>query len=69
MVNNTKDKNRSQSTDQFTHPPTGRYTCNEYRQEMILVGLKKRLATSNLTEKEREALKEEIDQFEKDIGL
>ena len=68
-MNNTKDKNRSQSTNQFAHPPTGKYTCDAYRQEMILLGLKKRLATSNLTGKEREALKEEIDQFEKDIGL
>lgn len=36
------------------------YGCRDYRQEMILVGLHERLRRENLSEKERQALEEEI---------
>lgn len=36
------------------------YTCNEYRMEMILLALEKRLAKPDLSETEKQSLKEEI---------
>ena len=45
------------------------YTCNDYREEMILLGLKKRLASPDITEKEKQELIEKIREFEKSIGL
>ncbi|MDJ0809488.1 MAG: hypothetical protein QNJ48_04215 [Desulfobacterales bacterium] len=44
-----------------TKPP---YGCRDYRQEMILVGLHRRLSQENLSEEERRALEEEIRQIE-----
>ena len=41
-----------------TKPNT--YTCKEYREEMILAGLKKRLSQSGLSENERSEVEREI---------
>ncbi|MDA3916735.1 MAG: hypothetical protein PF690_07155 [Deltaproteobacteria bacterium] len=46
-----------------------KYTCNEYREEMILLGLQKRLASGDLTSKERENLLREIAEVEKQMGI
>lgn len=46
-----------------------RYGCSDYRREMILVGLKKRLAAPGLTERERESLESEIEKLEKEMSL
>ncbi len=46
-----------------------KYTCTDYRKEMILLSLKLRLRQENLTEKERAALLEEIRKLEQAIGL
>jgi len=46
-----------------------KYTCNEYREEMILLGLQKRLASEELTSKERENLLREIAEVEKKMGI
>jgi hypothetical protein len=46
-----------------------RYTCNEYRQEMMLAGLRKRLADPNLSESEKKQLEQEIRQLEAEMGL
>ena len=40
------------------------YTCMDYREEMVLLGLKRRLAADNLTEAERKALLEQIQALE-----
>ncbi len=48
-------------------PP--RYTCREYRQEMILLGLQKRLAAPDLSPGEREAVLKEIEQVEDQMGM
>ena len=40
------------------------YTCTEYREEMILMALKKRLADKKLSPGEREALLKEIEDLE-----
>lgn len=47
----------------------GRYTCNDYREEMILLGLQKRLASENLSEEERKRLLAEIAEVEKQMGI
>lgn len=46
-----------------------RYTCNEYRQEMILVGLKKQLQRNDLSEAERIDLLEKIHQLELEMDM
>jgi hypothetical protein len=47
----------------------GKYTCNEYREEMILLGLQKRLADPDLSEDEKEVILKEIAEVEKQMGL
>ena len=49
--------------------PPGKYTCTDYRQEMILVGLRRRLADPQLPEKERQRLLERINRLERDMGM
>jgi hypothetical protein len=46
-----------------------KYTCNEYREEMILLGLKKRLTSSDLTQEEKEKLQKEIQKIEKQMDM
>lgn len=45
------------------------YTCNEYREEMILLGLQRRLADKTLTDRERQDLLSEIRRVEKQMGI
>lgn len=47
----------------------GRYTCTEYREEMILLGLQKRLASPGLTPEEKQKLLDEIKRVEKEMGI
>jgi len=47
----------------------GQYTCNEYREEMILLGLQKRLSSGKLTPGEKESLLKEIAKIEKQMGI
>ncbi len=51
----------------MTH--TAPYTCTDYRTEMILLGLRRRLTAADLGEAERKALRAEIRQLETDMGL
>jgi SMC interacting uncharacterized protein involved in chromosome segregation len=44
-------------------------TCSDYRQEMILLGLQRRLAKEDLSETEKKAIKAEIEKLEKEIQL
>jgi len=48
---------------------TGIYTCQEYRQEMVLLGLKKRLTHEDLSEEERLSLLNSIESLEREMGL
>lgn len=41
-----------------------RYSCQDYREEMRLLGLMRRLAQENLSEEERRALIREIEKLE-----
>ena len=44
---------------------TAPYTCNDYRQEMILLGMKQRLSQdTQLSEDEKRALEQEIHRLE-----
>ena len=45
------------------------YTCNEYREEMILLGLQRQLASSDLSPEEKEGLLKEIARVEMQMGL
>lgn len=45
------------------------YTCNEYREEMILLGLRRRLQQPGLAEEERTRLAGEIARLEKEFGF
>lgn len=46
-----------------------KYTCSVYREEMILLGLKKRLNQADLDEDERKKILMEIEVIEKQMGL
>jgi len=45
------------------------YTCTEYREEMILMALQKKLANADLTAGERERILVEIAELEKSMGM
>jgi len=45
------------------------YTCTEYRQEMILLALQRKLALPDLPEEERRRLVEEITRMERELGM
>lgn len=45
------------------------YTCVDYRAEMILLGLKRRLHLEELSEEEREKINLQIEKFEVKAGL
>jgi hypothetical protein len=45
------------------------YTCKEYRQEMILVGLRKKLSDTQMNPVEKKHLKEEIRRLELEMGM
>jgi hypothetical protein len=46
-----------------------KYTCNDYRAEMILISLNKKRTDPGLTEKERQAISKEIQRLEKLMGM
>ncbi len=46
-----------------------RYTCNDYRQEMMLAGLRRQLADPHLSRSQKEALEKEIRRLEIEMGL
>jgi hypothetical protein len=45
------------------------YGCSDYRKEMILLGLKKRLNDAGLSAEERQAITDEIHRLESETGL
>lgn len=46
-----------------------RYGCADYREEMRLMGLKRRLEQPGLSAEERESLRKEIAALERAMGL
>jgi lipoprotein NlpI len=57
----------------MTTPPdkknTSKYTCNEYREEMILAGLQRSLQNPDLSSEERARIQKEITALEEAMGL
>jgi hypothetical protein len=50
------------------HKPSA-YTCREYREEMILLALQKRLSAKDLTLEEKDRLQKEIALVEARMGI
>ena len=50
-------------------PPKSKYTCNDYREEMRLLGLKNRLNEKNLSETEKQVIEAEITKLEKALRM
>jgi hypothetical protein len=46
-----------------------KYTCVDYRSEMKLLGLKRRLKEDHLTKKERAQIVQEIKELEKEMHM
>ena len=46
-----------------------RYTCEDFRREMILNGLKKQFYSADITEEERRRLAAEIEKLEALVGM
>ncbi len=44
-------------------------TCNDYRQEMMLLALHRRLAEEDLSDLEKKAIKAEIEMLEESMQL
>ena len=55
--------------DNPNNQASGQYTCNEYRAEMILLGLHQQLLQPDLSEEERQRIISEIARLEKIVGL
>ncbi|MBW2439212.1 MAG: hypothetical protein JRH12_01960 [Deltaproteobacteria bacterium] len=50
-------------------PQAPKYTCNDYREEMRLLGLKRRLNENDLNPVEKRRLKAEISRLEKALQM
>jgi len=44
-------------------------TCSDYRVEMLLLSLHRRLADTTLTEEERQTVQQRIERLESEMGL
>jgi len=49
--------------------PAGPYTCREYREEMILLALQKKLAAPDLSPEEKQRIRREIAEVEARMGM
>ena len=47
----------------------GRYTCTDYRSEMILLGLTRRLQAEGLDSQQAEALRRQIEDLKAEMGM
>jgi len=45
------------------------YTCADYREEMILLGLRRRLEDPGLSEEEKPAIQARIQELEKSLDM
>jgi len=50
-------------------PKSSQYTCDDYRLEMRLLGIRQQLNNTALSESEREKLEAEMNLLEKELGL
>jgi len=51
------------------NPTKEKYTCRDYREEMILLGLRRRLNQADLGVDERKEIIKEIENIEKQMGM
>lgn len=45
------------------------YTCSDYRAEMILLSLQRRLEKNDLSDSERQSLEAEIKRIKQEMGM
>ena len=50
-------------------PQNTKYTCSDYREEMRLIGLKKRLNEETLSSTEKQVIEAEINKLEETLQL
>lgn len=50
-------------------PQKNKYTCSDYREEMRLIGLKKRLNEETLSQLDKQTIEAEIAKLEKALQL
>lgn len=55
--------------DPIQEPSTLQTGCSEYRREMVLLGLKRRLEDPGLSEAEKRPLAETVRRLERQMGL
>ena len=48
---------------------TANYTCNDYRAEMVLLGLRRQLARPDLTPDEKARLQAQVAEAERQMGI
>jgi hypothetical protein len=46
-----------------------RYTCREYREEMVLLGLRRRLEQEDLSDEERRRLRDRLERLEAEMEM
>ena len=68
-VQGKKEKGQRDKEEGKSVEKESRYSCQDYREEMRLLGLKQRLAQENLSEEERRALIREIEKLESTMGM
>lgn len=45
------------------------YTCSDYRLEMMLLGIRRRLAAEDLSEEEKKTLEKELRRIEAEMAI
>jgi len=45
------------------------YTCADYREEMILLGLRRRLEDPGVSEEEKPAIRARVQELEESLGI
>lgn len=58
---------KSEGAPEMSDQPN--YTCNDYRLEMILLSLKRRLSSENLSDAEKLSILDEIRRIETQMGM
>ncbi len=69
ILTKTEDNFNSYSGSPQTMPQNTKYTCSDYRTEMRLLGLKKRLHENDLGKSEKQDIEAEIARLEKILQM
>ena len=49
--------------------PPGKYTCTKYREEMLLLGLRRQMEDPGLPETEKRRIAQKVRELEKQMGM